>query len=120
MTPIKVGDLDVMHSGTVLTIENTPVQLVIGNEPDPLVFRFAFADDATTPEFKTVSSVNGKVMEVTLVNSGAGAATHSFVEIGTASDRVLYYGFSLTSEGQPRVRVLHYQFLLGRPVEKEG
>ena len=113
---IKVGDYDILESGTVVSIENEPIDFLIA-ENIGFTIRIVFEDDSEINESKVIAEQYDKVgAKLTLKNfNSIGMGTIKPVQIGVLNNRelfLIYRVYSLDKGG----KTLHYTWLLGKEV----
>lgn len=111
---VKIGVLDFLTSGTVLTHDNSPVEFKIGN----LSFELMFYEDKSIStnkiEFDTpATKTNTLIIKITNFNNVIGTMNKSLLQVGTLANRLLYFSFIVyTIENNNRV--IHYSWFLGQ------
>jgi len=114
---IKIGEFDVLDSGTVIGNDNEPTDFIM-NEAVDFVVRFVFVTDASTKEWSVKADKHGKrgvKLTFTNYNNSLGIGNILPIKIGKFTKRELFINYriySLTSGG----KLIHYTWLLGKEV----
>ena len=129
---IRIGDREVLESGTVVGHAGNAFEFVLGDPPTafvggpsgpPVRVRFLLSEDRSKPGHRIDPTVPDKTtLQLQLVNfvNPLGIGTNQPIKIGTFQQRVLYVGFSVYAivgaEGNPpppAIITFHYSFMLG-------
>jgi len=126
---IRLGDQEVLESGTVVGHGGNTFDFTLGDPPSPFVggppgapitVRFLFSEDKAKPGHRIdPSTPNKTTLQLQLVNfsNPLGIGTNRPIKIGTFQGRALHVGFSvytIAGSGEvPATITLHYSFMLG-------
>lgn len=113
---VKVGILDLIASGSVLTHDNSLVEFKVSN----LSIELAFYEDKSVSgnkiEFETpATKINTLIIKTTNFDNILGTMNTSPLQIGTLSNRALYFSF-IVHTIENNNRVIHYSWFLGQTV----
>lgn len=111
---VKIGVLDLLTSGSVLTHDNSPVEFKIGN----LSFELMFYEDKSIStnkiEFDTpATKINTLIIKITNFNNILGTMNKFPLQVGTLANRLLYFSF-IVYNIENNNRVIHYSWFLGQ------
>jgi hypothetical protein len=115
---VKIGMLDLLASGSVLVHDTSPVEFKIGN----LSFELMFYEDKSIStnkiEFENpATKTNTLFIKTTNFNNILGTMNTSPLQVGTLSNRILYFSFIVyTIENNNRV--IHYSWFLGQTIDE--
>jgi hypothetical protein len=115
---IKVGKYDILESGTIVSIENEPIDFSIA-ENIGFTIRVVFVSDSEEKEPKIKAENYDKVgakLTFNNFNNSIGIGNVEPLEIGTLNNRKLllnYRVYSLNKGG----KTFHYTWLLGEEVK---
>lgn len=116
---IKVGDFDVLESGTIVGIIDEPIEFLLSKETDFRI-KIIFKDDKTLTDKPhnrkaDVYGKNGLQITFTNYNYPNGIGNAKPVQLGQIENRELhltYRVYSLVDSG----KLFHYTWLLGKEV----
>lgn len=115
---VKVGALDLLASGSVVINEDTPVEFKISNLSIELMFYEDKSVSTNKIEFETpITKTNTLIIKTTNFNNILGTMNTKPLQVGTLSNRLLYFSFIVyTIENNNRV--IHYSWFLGQPTNE--
>jgi hypothetical protein len=106
---ISVGDFEVVASGSIVGVANTPFQIKI----ESLIYDFNFFDDKENPKTRIDTKREGQNKQlIKLINfptTGNTGITNPW-KIGNIKGKNLYLTFVVSSVAPQAGRVLHYTF----------
>lgn len=105
---IKVGDFDLIESGSVITMKDADIHFYI--EDLEYVFRFVNSDEEGA-RIRTASN-NGKKLEIELQNFNGALGTGNInpLPMGTVNRKLLFIFFRVTQLGEGG-KMMHYSWL---------
>jgi hypothetical protein len=107
---LRVGEYEVLHSGTVISYETEPITFEISPE---IIIRIVFKSDPSKADSQIeFDSVSNSQLDINLVNvsPSIGVSNVSPLNLGHFNGRKLYLNFSVFSVGPTEnlSRTLHY------------
>jgi hypothetical protein len=114
---IKVGEYDVLKDGTIVGIENEPIDFFIIKELGFIV-RITFKDNPINKEPKVSAESFDKVgvsLTFTNFNNSIGIGSIKPVKIGVLNNRELLLNYRIYSI-EKAGKTFHYTWLLGKEV----
>jgi len=117
---IKVGDYDVLNSGSVVGNKNEPIDFHIGGNAINIV-RLLFEDDESIKKQAAqakASDTEEKVIEITFINynSSLGTGNINPIPIGDLNGRKLFLNYRIYAIKELGKEV-HFTWLLGKEVD---
>jgi hypothetical protein len=114
---LKIGNYDLLDSGTMLTIKNQPVRFQIA---ETFILIFNFRENKDRPEtYQENRSIDASTIEYDLYNLSAinGFGFTTLWMIGTYQKRKVYFNYRAFYSGNPELApILTYTFYLGEEV----
>lgn len=119
---IKVGDYDVLDSGSIVGNLNESIDFEIDSEIIQIL-RLIFIDDDSTKEQKVYakqSDTESRVIEMTFTNynNSLGTGNAKPISLGKYKGRSLFFNFRIYSL-EKIGKHIHYTWLLGKEMEDE-
>ncbi len=117
---IKVGEFDVLESGTVVGNANEPIDFKIEGSP-VLTFRLIFVNDIESKEQSAkamaLQSEQGTIqITFTNYNNSLGVGNTSPIPTGHYQGRKLFLNYRIYSLANDGGKHVHYTWLLGEEV----
>jgi len=115
---IKVGNYDVFKDGSIVAIENEPIDFVFIKEIG-FTIRIVFKTDSTISESKISAEKFDKVgalLNFINFNNSIGVGNVEPTRIGTLNNRELFFNYRVYSLDRGG-KTLHYTWLLGKEVK---
>lgn len=115
---IKVGEYEVLESGTVIGISNENIDFILDNMTQ-FILRMTFIDDLSDNNTSLKAELfekNGLKIIFTNFNNSLGNGNASPIKLGTIINRELYLNYRIYSQ-QDAGKLIHYTFLLGKEVK---
>jgi hypothetical protein len=112
---IKTGEYDVLYSGTVIGVEDKPIEFLFPENEGSIKIIIEFKTDDSIPnESPTEMNVlDGKTLKMVLVNlKDLGAGNTKIINIGNVTGRKLYINYRVFSINKLS-KAFHYTFYLG-------
>ena len=112
----KVGELDVLSSGTVIGFKDKPLEITIDAGPDSLTFELIFKFVANEQRSTNMSVAGPKRAKIELTNweNAIGTGITEPYHVGNFNGRNLYISFVHFVVGETKViQLLHFTFYLG-------
>ena len=115
---IKIGNMDVLQSGTVIGVINQPIEIMI----DDLTIEFVFEDGKDLKQIAKPESINNKHLRLTLINfnNSLGTGNMEPLAIGSYANKHLYLSYRIYSLGENVGKTLHYTFLTTQETTDNG
>jgi len=115
---IKLGDNDILESGSIVAIKNEPIDFFISNE---VVVRMIFTDDETQvnpPYARKAEKYLEKGAQLNFINYNytTGIGNTVPLRVGKAQNRELYLNYRIYSL-EDAGKLLHYTWFLGKEVK---
>ncbi len=116
---IKIGEYDILESGTIVAVENEPIDFFL-IENLGFTVRIVFENDLEVKESRVKGEPYDKVgAKLTLTNfNSIGIGNVSPMHIGTLNNRELFINYRVYSLDKG-AKTFHYTWLLGKEV-KDG
>jgi len=114
---IKVGDFDVLDSGSVVGTLNEPIDFII-NEVTGFIVRLTFTEDTNQKENQRKADHFGDSgVEINFINytNSLGAGNVSPLRIGMFNKRELYLNYRIYHIDRLGKQI-HYTWLLGKEI----
>jgi hypothetical protein len=109
---VKVGNLDLLASGSILTHDNNPIEFKVSNLHFELVFNEDESVSANKIEFETpATNQNTLIIKAINFNDILGIMNTYPLNVGTLSNRILYFSF-IVYKIDNNNRVIHYSWFL--------
>lgn len=114
---IKIGEYDIFDSGTIVSVENEPIDFILV-ENIGFIIRIVFEDDLENKESRVKGEAFDKVgAKLTLINfNKIGIGNVKPTQIGTLNDRELFLSYRVYSLDKGG-KTFHYTWLLGKEVK---
>ena len=115
---IKVGNFDILSSGTVIGNEDEPVDFFL-NEASGFIARFRFINNLEQDKASIFAEKFGKIgfqITFTNYNSSLGTGNTKPIKIGHFTNRELYINYRIYSFAKGG-KLVHYTWLLGKEVK---
>ena len=115
---IKVGEFDLLDSGTVIGNENEPVDFFLTEATD-FVARFRFINISEQEKPTVKAEKFGKIgvqLTFTNYNSSLGTGNTKPIRLGQFKNRDLYINYRIYSFAMGG-KLIHYTWLLGKEVK---
>jgi hypothetical protein len=115
---IEVGNYDVIYSGTVITLKNSPIVLTFEPEYASLKFIIEFLNDLQKKEpYIKLDKSGDKSLNIWLVNmtGSFGLGNNQLIEVGYHNDKKIFLNFRVYVIKELS-NTFHYTFY----IEKEG
>jgi hypothetical protein len=117
---IKIGDFDVLESGSIVGNESEPTDFILNEEHDFIV-RFVFlVEDSNSDRRVKADKFGAKGIQLTFsnYNNSLGTGNAIPVRLGNYNNRELFINFRVYSLSHGG-KLIHYTWLLGKGV-KDG
>jgi hypothetical protein len=117
---IRFDKHDVIASGSLISFQGGPVEMVLGEGENAFTFRFLFkSDDVNTEERAEFESAGEKQMDIVFFNTrrAFGAGSDGPREIGALDGRKLYLSYRVYASGVTEEKLIHHTWTLGEPAE---
>ena len=115
---IKVGEYDVYQNGTIIGIEDEPIDFIFIKEIG-FIIRLAFKNDETVQGsqiFTEMLGDKGGLLTFCNFNNALGIGNDKPIFIGHINNRTLYFNYRIYSLDKGG-KTLHFTWLLGKEVE---
>ncbi len=114
---IKVGDLAVAASGSVVAFEGETIGFILGDEKKTrfeIVLKEDKAEEKNQVRFDIIDEENIRLSLINPDNYQLGATITDRIHLGTVGERKLFFLYSIQKIGKsPGVNALTYTFYLG-------
>ena len=122
---IKVGALEVLHSGSVNIERGKSFEFHLEKQgEDPMIFRLFLTADPNEDNYKMKPElIDNNILEINLVNfdhEGGGGGTTKPLRLGTFQNRALYFSFFLPGSMKGITPVFSYTFYSGENETENG
>ena len=115
---IKVGDYDILESGTVIGNINEPIDFIL--DPDKeYIIRFTFTDDAENKQWTAKAEKfgnNGLNIIFINYNNSLGIGNLALIPVGRMYGRAVFLNYRIYAIDKGG-KLVHYSFLLGEEVK---
>ena len=115
---IKIGNMNVLQSGTVIGVINQPIEIMI----DDLKIEFIFEDSNDLEQIARPESISNKHLRLTLINfnNSLGTGNMEPLAIGSYANNHLLLSYRIYSLGENVGKTLHYTFLTAPKTTDNG
>jgi hypothetical protein len=115
---IKVGEYEILESGTIIGNDNEPIDFIIDSTTNYII-RFTFKNDAENKQWTaTASRFGANGLEITFVNfnNSLGIGNLAPIPVGQMNRRQLFLNYRIYALDKAG-KLVHYSFLLGKGVQ---
>lgn len=122
MTKIIIGELEVIDSGNVVSVDNKKVSLTLESQsPFTIEMQLVFIDDETETKFEgyEIEKVGIGLKFINFKNT-LGTGNIKPIKIGWFNGRTLFINYRVFPINNNQGGIFHYTFLLGKKVNKHG